>query len=301
MGFDWVSLFHDSINLSIPLVLAAFGGLVQMRGGIVNIGIEGQMLVGALSGFVTSVYFRNWGLGILGAAFFGCIVGAFTTALITFLKGNEILVGLGFNVMITGAIGYVMKSVLGISGTLNNPNVHQIPQFDLVSNSWPTPIKIILNGHDILYWFSLLLLVLVPLYLSKTKSGLRIRAIGHAAPISVAIGLPVTRIRMLSGMFAGAMAAIGGAELSLGQVGLFNLQMIAGRGFIALAAFYFGRLAPLPTAFACLVFAVFDSLQIQLQLMGYSTNLVGTLPYVMVIVALALSQVVAKIKVRKAG
>ena len=104
---------------------------------------------------------------------------------------------------------------------------------------------------------------------------------------------------MFSGVFAGALAGVAGCELCLGQVGLFNLQMIAGRGFIALAAFYFGRMAPLPTALACLTFALFDSLQVQLQLMGYSSSLVSTLPYAMVIVALAFSQLSLKLRARK--
>jgi simple sugar transport system permease protein len=106
----------------------------------------------------------------------------------------------------------------------------------------------------------------------------------------------VNRIRLVVGAVAGGIIGLAGSDLSLGQVGLFNLQMVAGRGFIALAAFYFGRSRPLATALACLLFAFFDSLQVQLQLMDYSANLVGTLPYLMVIVALTGSQIVQRLR-----
>lgn len=298
MSLDWTSLIHESLNLSIPLVLAALGGLVQLRAGTVNIAIEGQMICGALAGFVTSATFKSFQIGILSSIIFGAIFGAFTSFLIIHLKGNEILIGLGFNVLIVGAIGYVLKSVLNISGTVSSKNVVSIPKFNLVSESSPTFLLVMFNGHDILYWISLILIAIIPFFLAKTRSGLRLRSVGLSPTISTSLGLKVNKIKMFSGVFAGAMAGVAGCELCLGQVGLFNLQMIAGRGFIALAAFYFGRLAPIPTAIACLTFAFFDSLQVQLQLMSFSANLVNTLPYAMVIVALAASQIMLKLRMR---
>jgi general nucleoside transport system permease protein len=296
MALDWTSLIHDSLNLSIPLILAALGGLVQLRAGIVNIAIEGQMICGALAGFVASATFKSFEAGIVSSIIFGAIFGAFTSFLIINLKGNEILVGLGFNVLIVGAIGYVLKSMLDISGTVSSANVVQIPKFNLVPETAPTFLAVLFNGHDILYWISIAMIALIPFFLSKTRSGLRLRSVGLSPTISTSLGLKVGKIKMLAGVFAGAMAGVAGCELCLGQVGLFNLQMIAGRGFIALAAFYFGRLAPIPTALACLTFAFFDSLQVQLQLMSFSANLVNTLPYAMVIVALAASQFMLKLR-----
>lgn len=299
MSIDWFSLFHNSLNLAVPLTLAALGGLVQLRAGTVNIAIEGQMICGALAGFVASATFKSYEMGIIASILFGGLVGAFTSILIVKLNGNEILIGLGFNVLIVGAIGYVLKSVLEISGTLSSPNVVQIPRFNVLSESWPSFLTLLFNGHDILYWASIILIVVIPLYFRKTRGGLRVRSVGYSQNISKSMGLKVTKIRILAGIFAGSLAGLAGAELCLGQVGLFNLQMVAGRGFIALAAFYFGRLAPIPTALACLTFAIFDSLQIQLQLMDFSANLVGTLPYAMVIVALAFSHLAQKVRFQR--
>ena len=184
MSFDWFVLFHDSLNLAVVLVIAALGGLLQMRAGTVNIAIEGQLIIGALAGFVCSAHFESFWLGIAGAAVFGALAGAVVTAVIVFLKGNEILVGLGFNVLVTGSIGYVLKSVMGISGTLMDTNVVQIPQVDAVPDTWPTWIQFFLNGHDALYYVSIALLITLPVFLSRTRAGLRLRAVGHSLPIS---------------------------------------------------------------------------------------------------------------------
>lgn len=296
MSFDWLVLLQDSLDLSVVLVIAALGGLLQMRAGTVNIAIEGQLIVGALAGFACSSYFHSFWLGLLGAAFFGALAGTLVTAVIVYLNGNEILVGLGFNILITGGIGYVLKSVLGVSGTVSSNNVQQIPRVNPIPESWPSVLTTIFNQHDLLYFVAILMLIFIHMTLSRARVGLRLRAVGHSFPIATMVGLRVSTIRLSVGAVAGAIIGIAGADLSLGQVGLFNLQMVAGRGFIALAAFYFGRQRPLQTAAACLVFAIFDSLQVQLQLMDFSANLVGTLPYIMVVLALTLSQVVNKLR-----
>ena len=142
---------------------------------------------------------------------------------------------------------------------------------------------------------------LVAWFLTATRAGLRLRATGDAEDTVYSLGLPALRIRDASTVVAGAFAGLAGGQLALGLVGLFNQGMVAGRGFIALAAFYFGRARPWPTAFACVIFALFDAIQIRLQQDGFSTQLVGTLPYLVVIVALTLSAVQSQRQGRGAG
>jgi general nucleoside transport system permease protein len=138
--------------------------------------------------------------------------------------------------------------------------------------------------------------------LKNTAAGLRLRATGDSFDATRALGLPASRIRDTAGVLAGALAGIAGAHLVLGQVGLFNEDMVAGRGFIALAAFYFGRARPLPTALACLLFAVFDAGQARLQTVGVPAQLVQTLPYVVVIAVLTVTAVRdVRGKARRAG
>jgi simple sugar transport system permease protein len=145
----------------------------------------------------------------------------------------------------------------------------------------------VISGRDPLTWLTWALVPLTAWVLYRTRWGLHLRATGAAPTAALAIGLRVLRIRDSSTVIAGALAALGGAHLSLGIVGLFNRNMIAGRGFIAFAAFYFGRSRPLPTAFACVLFAVFDATQVRLQGQDVPSELVQTLPYLVVIAVLA--------------
>jgi simple sugar transport system permease protein len=290
MSLDLLVLFQDSLDLSVVLIIAAMGGLLQMRSGVVNIAIEGQLIIGALAGFVISSRYESYMLGLLAAIVCGAISGAFLCFLILQLRANQILVGLGFNILISGAIGYILKTVLGISGTLSSQSVEQIPRLSPVPDSWPRILRIVFNGHDLLYFVATTSIIGAVVIIRYSRIGLRLQAVGLSDSVSLLVGLKASKIRLGVGVFSGALVGLAGAELSLGQVGLFNLQMVAGRGFIALAAFYFGRTNPFPTAFACLVFAFFDSLQVQLQLMNFSANLVSTLPYLMVVIALILSE-----------
>ena len=296
MGIDIFVLLQDSIDLSIVLIIASMGGLLQMRSGIVNIAIEGQIVIGALAGFAVSSLFSNYVLGLIAAILFGALSGIVFSSIILFFGANQILVGLGFNVLVIGAIGYVLKSVLGVSGTLSSQSVEQIPRFFPVPDSWPKPVQVLLNGHDVLYYVALFLLVSVTILLRHSRIGLRLQAVGYSEFVAIQVGLKATQIKLLVGAVSGALIGLAGAELSLGQVGLFNLQMVAGRGFISLAAFYFGRVKPIPTALACLLFAFFDAFQVQLQLMDFSANLVSTLPYLMVVVALSISQIFSRLR-----
>jgi simple sugar transport system permease protein len=265
------SLLTATLLLWTPLALAALGGLLHRVSGVVNIGLEGQMLAGALVGALASGATGNWLVGVLAAAATGAVLGLLMSMTITRLGANEIITGLGFTIVITGMVGYLLGTVFDVSGTLRVPNLDPLPRW---------------AGMDPLFWFAVLLVPAITWALRHTAAGLRLRATGTGFDAARALGLPTGRIRDTAGALAGLLAGIAGAHLCLGQVGLFNEDMIAGRGFIALAAFYFGRSRPLPTALACLLFALFDAGQARLQTEGVPAQLVQTLPYLVVIAVL---------------
>ena len=155
----------------------------------------------------------------------------------------------------------------------------------LINHRYPV-LGAVLSGQDPLTWFAWALVPIAAFWLTRTRWGLRLRATG-AAPATVrAVGLAPLTIRDVSTVIAGALAGLAGAHLSIGVVGLFNEGITGGRGFIALAAFYFGRSSPARTALGALLFGVFDAAQIRLQGHGVPSELVQTLPYVIVIVVL---------------
>lgn len=289
-----------SLLLLAPLLLAALGGLIHNASGVVNIGLEGGMLAGALIGVAVSAVTSSWALGLLVAGVGSGLLTWLMTLVITRLKANEIIVGLGFNIVIAGIIGFILKWKMGVSGTLRLDGVDPLPRWDVPGLKDVPVVGALVSGKDVLFWLALLLVPVTIWVLRNTRYGLRLRSAGDAPAAAGSLGVRVLRIRESAGFIAGTLAGLGGAHLSLGQVGLFNDQMVAGRGFIALAAFYFGRNKPLPTAVACLLFAFFDALQVSIQIGSSLGQLLNTLPYVIVIVALAVTGYQARLKSRRA-
>ncbi|GLY68033.1 ABC transporter permease [Amycolatopsis taiwanensis] len=293
------TVFSSALLLVVPLLFAALGGLVHRASGVVNIGLEGQMLAGALVGVLVSGHTGSWVLGILGAVLAGGITGLLMTLVITRLRANAIIVGLGVNILVAGVIGFVLKWELGVAGTLRIDGLDRVPRWHIDALDGVPVLREIVNDKDVLFLLALVLIPATAWMLRNTAFGLRLRAAGDAETAAESLGLNVLRKREYAGLIAGVLAGLGGGYLSLAQVGLFNSQMIAGRGFIALAAFYFGRNRPVPTAIACLIFAFFDAWQGSLQTGTSIGQLLTTLPYLIVVVALASSAAQQRARARK--
>ena len=270
-----------------PLLLAALGGLINRRGGIVNIALEGKMLLGAIIAVLVSAQTGSWVLGLLAATAASALAGLVFSLSITRLGANEIIAGLGFNILVAGIIGYALDD----QGSYQPAGLATLPRIEIPGLDAIPVLGDVLSGKDPITYLSWLAIPAAVWMLASTRAGLRLRAAGAAGDAVHALGLPALRIRDASTVAAGAFAGLAGGQLALGLVGLFNQGMVAGRGFIALAAFYFGRARPVPTAAACGIFALFDAIQIRLQQEGLSTQLVSTLPYVVVIVVLTLTAI----------
>lgn len=284
------AILASALTLSVPLVFAALGGAIHRQAGVVNIGLEAHMITGAFIGALLSGWTGSWIVGTIAGVVAGAITGGIMSLLITRLHGNEIIVGLGFNIVTFGVIGYLLRSVFGVSGTLQPEGLERLPSLVIPGVADVPVLGAIVSGKDPLFWLAILAVPVLVWLLAHTRWGLRLRATGASEPASASLGLRTAGIRDGAGIIAGALAALGGVALSLGTVGLFNENMTAGRGYVALAAFYFGRSRPLPTALACLLFGFFDALQIRIQTSGgFSADIVSTLPYVAVVVVLAIT------------
>ncbi|MEM8587167.1 MAG: ABC transporter permease [Pseudomonadota bacterium] len=283
------NVLHAAILATTPILLAALGGLINRQAGIVNIGLEAMMLSGALAALIAAHVSGSWEVGLLAAAVAGLISAAPLSILVTRFGANEIVAGLGLNVLIAGLIGYLLSDVYGVSGTLRLMPVPTLPRIDLPFIADVPVLGAILSGKDVLTWAAWILVPLTALLLTRTRIGLRLRACGSSPATANSVGLSVPNLRDGATLAAGALAGLGGAALSLGLVGLFSEGLTGGRGFIALAAFYFGRNRPWPTAFACILFGFFDAAQIRLQGGGLPPELVQVLPYAVVILALTLA------------
>ncbi len=278
-----------SIVLTTPILLAAMGGLVNRQGGIVNIALDAKMLAGAFVAVVVSSATGSWLAASLAAAAAGAMIGYLFSLVITRAGANMIVAGLGLNVLVAGALGFILNWVYDSSGTLRLPDVALLPQF---LPGWMERIPLIglalaeLEPLTVFAWISVFVL---PMLLANTRWGLRLRATGNAPQVARAMGIAEKSVQDVSTAIAGFFSGLGGAHLALASIGLFNEGLTAGRGFIALAAFYFGRDKPVATALVCLFFGFLDASQIRMQTAGLPPKLIGTIPYLMVLIALCLA------------
>jgi len=286
---------------STSILLAAMGGLINKQGGIVNIGLEPMMLVGAFTAVVVSAQTGNPYLGLLAAMVAGAGLGLVFSWSITRLGANQIVAGLGLNLLVLGFFGYLLPTVFKIEGTLlpaglvGLPKVH-IPFIEQIPGLGP-----IVSGHDVVTYLSWLSVPLVSVFLYRTPLGIELRATGANEEAARAAGVPTLRLRDFSTVVAGVFAGLAGAQLSLGVVTLFNKQMTGGRGFIALAAFYFGDARPALTALGAVIFGVFEAAGFRLGSSGVPSQLVQMLPYLVVVLSLTLVAVRRDRRVRERG
>ncbi len=279
-------ILSASIILTTPILLAAIGGLINRHAGIVNIALEAKILAGAFVAVIVSSLTGSWLMAVLAAAASGAFIGLLFSLAITRMRADMIVAGLGLNFLVAGLIGFVLSWAFNSSGTLRMPDVQLLPKI------LPDPVAAVpvvgsmLAGLEPITLFAWLSVLVLPFVLSDTRFGLRLRATGNALRVAHAMGLAPKRMQDISTMIAGAYSGLGGAHLALASIGLFNEGLSAGRGFIALAAFYFGRNRPVPTALVCLLFGFLDATQIRMQTAGLPPKLIGTIPYLMVMLAL---------------
>lgn len=293
------NIIHSALIMTTPVLLAALGGLINRVGGLVNIGLGAMMLSGALVGFLVAADNGSWPLALAAAGLAGAVTALAMSLIVTRFGADEIIVGLGLNIVVAGLVRFFLKSHFHTSGTLGLPAVTMLPRYDLPGIADLPVLGAILSGHDILTWMSWALVPATVWFLARTRAGLRLRAAGAAPGPARALGLAPLAIRDTSSVYAGFLSGLAGAYLAIGVVGIFNEGIVAGRGFIALAAFYFGRNRPVATAMGALLFGFFDAIQIRLQGRGVPAELVQMLPYAMVIVFLTLVAVAARRRAQK--
>jgi simple sugar transport system permease protein len=285
------SVLVSTLNCATPLLFAALGGLVAQRAGVLNIGIEGMMLIGAFAALVVSHITGN-----VGVALFGGIVASSLLALVfclftITLRANPIVVGLALNIGATGLVGYILPLAFSVQGTFRPSGLQVLERFTLTPLSEIPLFGALFTNHTFLVYLSWLCVPLVAFLLHRTVWGIRLRAVGEGVEAAHSAGIHTAALQYSAVLFSAVFASLAGAQLSIGELSLFSKEMTAGRGFIALAAFYFGSCQPWPTAWACLLFGFFEAIQYRLQLFGIPPQIVQMIPYLSVVVTLTLVQV----------
>jgi simple sugar transport system permease protein len=281
---ETVAVLNATVRLSTPLVLGALCGLMGERAAVINIGIEGQMLMSAFIAFLFNVWTGNLPLSILAGVLTGALLGLLLAFMAVTLKIDQIIGGTVINILAVGLTGYFYASGLTTQGKLAPiviPGLSDIPLLGPVLFKNP-PIT----------YAAIILVFVVHYVLFYTRWGLRTRAVGEHPRAADTVGIDVYKMRYVNVILGGCLAGLAGAFLTLEAVGSFERSMTNGRGFIALAVMIFGRWTPLGSWGAALFFALFTALATQISFMyGGTVNIPhqvwGILPYLFTILVLA--------------
>ena len=284
--FVWSALIAAMLRFATPLIFGAMGGILSERSGVINIGLEGMMLMGAFFGIYGSDVFGSWFLGIVVGVAAGAAMGLVHAFVSIHLRADQVVSGTAINILAVGITGYVFIFHYGDQGTPGA--VSRVPGLTI-----PLVEDIPFVGEAVgrMSWLTAFALVLVPLltlFLFRTRGGLRLRSVGEKPRAADTVGLPVIRTRYLAVVASGALAALGGVYLSIALLGSFSEQMTAGRGFIALAAVIFGGWRPWGALAGALLFGFSSALAQRLPAFSESTAvLFQALPYVLTLVVVA--------------
>ena len=293
MSFDVVlrSIFSAAfvasvLRISTPLILPALGGLITDLSGAVNIALEGIMLTSAFTGVVVSAYTGSVLLGVLAGMLAGILISFILGWFHLYLETNIILAGIAINILATGGTIFLLFVLTGEKGNSQSLASGVVPNIHLPIIQDIPFLGRAISGQHVFVWLAFLLTWLVSVYLYRTPWGTHLRAVGENPEAAETMGINVKRTRMTALLISGFLASFGGMTMSMAYLKLFQRDMTAGRGFIALAAVYLGGRKPWGTLLAAILFGFAEALSYQLGSLAIPSQLVQMIPYFVTILAL---------------
>ena len=283
MDISVISLIASLIVAATPILLAATGELIVEKSGVLNLGVEGMMIMGAICGFIAAVNSGSPFVGFCIAAISGAILSLLFAILTQYLLANQVASGLALTLFGLGLAALLGHSYSGIKPPSS-------PKFEWFGMSDISIIGPIIFNHDLMVYFSVFLVLIVWIFLKFTRAGLILRAVGENHDAAHALGYKVIRIRVLAIMFGGACAGLGGAYLSLIRVPQWTEGMTAGAGWIALAIVVFASWKPWRLILGAYLFGGVTILQLNLQANGFAipVSYLSMAPYLVTIVVLVI-------------
>lgn len=286
------SVLAGMLRASTPIVFAGLGGLISERSGVINLGLEGLMLVGACSAAAAQLSYGSWPLSLLIAAMASASVGLIHGYFCVYLRASQVVAGLAIIFLCQGVTAVFGRSLVGRSIPLDaRPPLESLSSVPLLGP--------ILSGQDVLVFAALACTVAASVFLFRSRAGVVLRACGESGPSASALGIPVQRVRLIASTACGVLCGLGGAHLSLFYAQQWQENMVAGRGWIALVMVIFGRWFPMRLLAGAYLFGGLASLQLNLQARGVAAPqyLLAMLPFAATLALL----VVASWRLRRSG
>ena len=298
--------FFSILRITAPILFATLGAVVGEKAGVSNIGLEGTMMISALFGSLAAYWTGSWLMGLLLAVIVGILVALLMGFFAFNLKTDIILTGIAVNMIGSGGTLFLVKVITNMIEGKALASTTSLITKDLQVPSLQIPVLKdipvlgnVLSGHCLLTYLAFLLVLVTWVLLYKTPLGLNIPSVGENPNAASSVGVSVLKIKYIAIGFSGAMAGFGGAFMSMYYAMGWSQDMVAGRGFIALAAQAMGAGEPLGAMLAAMVFGFAQALGIKISSTGVDSNLVSPIPYVMTILGLVVFALAARWKVKR--
>lgn len=274
------------IRIVTPILLPALGAAICNKAGVVNLGLEGIMLLSALGGVLGGAF----GGSLLAGAVIGLAAALLASLLFAWfhlnMDADPVLCGTAINIFAAGATILLLYTLAGEKGTSSSIKSFSFPNIQIPLISDIPVLGEIISGQNVITWLAFISALLVRILFFNMPLGLRIRAVGENPQAASAAGINVRRIRYIAILLCGVLCALGGMYMSMGYLNVFTRDMVAGRGFIALASAAMGQSSPLGVVLSSMLFAMFDALSNTLQLATIPSQFVQMLPYAATIIGL---------------
>jgi len=282
----FIGILAGGIRLATPYLYAALGETLGQRSGVLNLGVEGQMLMGAFMAFYVTMQTGNLWLGVLAAMVVGAVMGLAMAYVSVNLQAVQGISGIGFYLFGLGMSTLLFQMLIGSVETVSGFPLIHIPLLSDIP-----VIGDIFFRQNILVYIAFALVPIAHFVLTQTTLGLKIRAVGENPAAADSLGVNVSRVRYIAVMLGGILSAIAGASMSIGTLNVFQQNMTSGLGFIAVALVYFGGWRPFGVMAGALLFSMVNALQLRLQVegVGIPSDLMVMMPYILTIIALVLT------------
>ena len=275
-------------RVTTPILFTALGAMISRRAGIMNISLEGMMLVGALFGVIGSTYTQSATIGVIAAILASLALSLLFAYFVLTLKSDLMLTGIALNLMASGGTVFLLSVLCGDKGVSTSMNSLVVPSIALPIIKDIPVLGEILSGHNLLTYVALLSVIFVYFLINKSPLGLQIRSVGENPDAAESVGISVIKTRFIALMITGVFCGLGGAFMSMGYVSWFARDMAAGRGYIALAAQNLGNATPIGTFLASFLFGIADTMSSSLQVLSVPAEFIQMIPYVVTVIGLIL-------------
>ena len=287
-----VSLIYATFRSATPIIFAALCAAITQQANILNVGTEGIMLVGAFTAVAVSYFTGSWVAGVAAAMLAGVLIAMIIGVGHIKYGADNCAIGMGVNMLALAITKFLLNVVFKMNGSFSSPEIDPIPRIKLEFLEDVPVLGDIFCNWSIMEWVVIVLIIALQFLFYKTVWGLRLRAVGQFPQAAKTAGINVEKIKYEAVAFAGVIGGLAGAHLSLGYSAQFVENMTSNRGFMGVAAMYFGGANPVLTSVGCLLFGFADSVGARLQAYGIPSQFVLMMPYIVTIAVLAISMAI---------